>query len=186
VSEVANPRVLYSVEEYLGLVARGLLDPDDRVELLEGVVTSMSPQSPRHASAIRRAARELQRPFGDRALVTDQSPYLAASSVPEPDVAVVPGTAEDYDRRHPDRALLVVEVADSSLAQDRLTKSAIYAVAGVPEYWIVNLLDDVVEVLRDPAEGVFASRRVTGPGDVLSPLSAPDATVEVSALLPPR
>lgn len=185
-SEVASPRVVFSVEEYLGLVDRGLLDPDDRVELLEGVVTSMSPQSPRHASAIRRAVRELQRAFHNRALVTDQSPYLAASSVPEPDVAVVPGTPEDYDRRHPDRALLLVEVADSSLAQDRLTKSAIYAAAGVPEYWIVNLLDDVVEVLSDPAGGVFTSRRVTRPGELLTPLSAPDAAIQVTALLPPR
>lgn len=177
---------MITVPEYFGLVDRGLLEPDARVELLEGVVTSMSPQSPRHASAIRRALRELQRAFGEQALVTDQSPFLAASSVPEPDVAVVPGTPEDYDHRHPDQALLLIEVADSSLAQDRLTKAAIYAAAGVPEYWIVNLLDDVVEVLGEPIAGVFTSRRVAGPGEVLAPLSAPDAAVEVSALLPPR
>lgn len=183
---MAPSRAVITVPEYFGLIERGLLEPDARVELLEGVVASMSPQSPRHASAIRRALRELQRAFGEQALVTVQSPYLAASSVLEPDVAVVPGTAGTYNYRHPDQALLLVEVADSSFAQDRLTRAAIYAAAGVPEYWILNLLDDVVEVRRKPVAGVFTSRRVAGPREVLAPLSAPDAAVEVSALLPPR
>src|SRR5207249_5011895 len=111
-----------------GLVNEGALQPDDRVELLEGVVVSMAPQSPEHASATSRIDRTLREAVGRRAVIRVQCPLLAGRySIPEPDIAVVPGKEADYDHEHPREALLAVEVADSSLAQDRLTKSRIYA-----------------------------------------------------------
>jgi len=79
--------------------------------------------------------------------------------VPKPDTAVVGGRIADYDRAHPTTALLVVEVADSSLKQDRPTKRTIYAAAGIPEYWIVNLPDDCVEIRRDRARGATLRER---------------------------
>src|SRR5213594_4128821 len=94
----------FTVERFFALVDEGMLQPDDRVELLEGVIVAMAPSNAPHASATSR----------------------------------VPGTHEAYDDAHPRTALLVVEVADSSLAQERITKAAMYAAAAIPEYWIVN------------------------------------------------
>lgn len=109
---------------------------------------------------------------------------LGGASVPEPDLAVVPGWPEDFDERHPDRAVLVIEVAATSLPQDRLTKQALYPVAGIPEYWIVNLLDRVVEVLRTPSGRAYASHEMARPGARISPLAAEHGRIEVAALLP--
>jgi Uma2 family endonuclease len=126
---------------------------------------------------------------GARACVRPQCCFLASPwSVPEPDVAVVPGTLADYDAEHPREALLVVEVADSSLPQDRISKARIYAAAGVPEYWIVNLREGVVEVLREPdvAAARYRASRVAQPGDRLALAAVPGASVAVSDLLPGR
>ena len=179
----------YTSEQYFGLAERGVLRPDDRVELLEGVVVAMAPHTPRHASAIRRIDGALRKAAGERAVVSIQLPYLAGPhSVPVPDVAVLPGEAADYDTVHPASALLLVEVADSSLAQDRLTKAGIYAAAGVPEYWIVNLADDVVEVLRAPdvAGRRYAEQRVAGRGERIAMAAMDDTVVAVDDLLPGR
>jgi Uma2 family endonuclease len=109
-------------------------------------------------------------------------------SVPEPDVAVVPGRHTDYVRAHPTTALLVVEVSDSSLAQDRLTKTAIYATAGVPEYWIVNLRDDVVEVHRapDPSTRRYAERRVVARTERIELVAVPGVSIAAGEIIPPH
>src|SRR2546426_8305521 len=144
----------YTKERYFRLVVEGVLQPDDRVELLEGVVVAMAPQNPRHAVAGDLVADALRRAVGERGAVRVQRSFVAGRySVPEPAVAVVPGRLRDYGRSRPTAALLVVEVADSSLAQDRITKAAIYAAAGIPEYWIVNLRNDHVEVFRGASCG---------------------------------
>jgi len=126
---------------------------------------------------------------GTRALVRQQFPLIAGLlSVPEPDVAVVPGRISDYLDRHPTVALLVVEVADSSIAQDRLTKSAIYAASGVPEYWVVDLGSDRVEVHRSPipAERRYAETSVALRGGRLELVALSGASVAVDDLLPSR
>jgi len=141
----------WTVEQYLRLVDQGVLGPDDKVELLEGVIVAVPPSNARHASGIVRLSHALFGAVGDRAVVRIQLGFMAGVySLPEPDAAVIPGAIEDYDREHPRAALLVAEVSDSSLKQDRLTKGAIYAAAGIPEYWIVNLRDDCVEAYRGP------------------------------------
>ena len=181
----APPR--WTAERYLALVDEGVLGPDDKVELLEGVIVSMAPQNVSHAAGVFRAQRALERAVGDRALVRGQLPLvLGKHSVPEPDVAVVAGSVPDYDRRHPTTALLVVEVADSSLEQDSLTKGAIYAAAGIPEYWIVNLPDDCVEVRRRPkaSERRFASITVARRGDTLEAAALAGVRIAVDDLLP--
>ena len=119
-----------------------MLEPDDRVELLDGVVVSAASPSPQGASAAARATHTLTASIGRRAVVRPRLPLImGAYSVPEPDVAVVPGRLDDYDHDHPRSALLVVEVSDSSLKMDRLTKAMVYAAAGVPEYWIGRHVD---------------------------------------------
>jgi Uma2 family endonuclease len=181
------PTGRFTAERYLRLVDDGVLGPDDRVELLCGVVVAMAAQNSPHASGVARATGALFHAVADRAVVRTQLSFVASEdSVPEPDVAVVPGRYEDYDRAHPRTALLVVEVADTSLAQDRLTKAAIYAGASVPEYWIVDVRGQHVEVHRDPdAEGRrYRTRTLARRGDRLALTALPSAAVAVHDLLP--
>jgi len=179
----------FTTERFFRLVSEGALSPDDRVELLEGVVVAMAPQNPGHAVAGDLVAEALRRAVGSRAAVRVQRPFIAGRhSVPEPDVAVVPGRVQDYAKSHPTTALLIVEVAEWSLPQDRLTKAAIYAGTSVPEYWIVNLRDDQVEVLRTPDRRawLYRDRRIVRSGERLEIASLPGATVAVAELLPDR
>jgi Uma2 family endonuclease len=183
----AEPR--YTAERYLALVEAGVLGPDDRVELLEGVIVAMTPQNPPHAAAIRRIDDALRDAIGKRAVVSVQLPLVVGGySVPEPDVAVLPGQQSDYDRAHPTTALLVVEVADTSLLQDRLTKAAIYAAAGIPEYWLVNLRDDCIEAFRapEPTASRYGTTLVAKRGERLEIGALSGASVAVSDLLPGR
>ena len=177
----------YTVADYFDLVRRGVLAEDDRVELLDGVIVAEPPMDPPHATGIALAARAIGRAIGERATMRVQSPFIASPfSAPEPDVAVVSGAIEDYAHEHPSLALFVIEVSASSLQQDRLSKSRIYAGAGVPEFWIVNLRDACVEVFRAPDVGqrVYTERTVARRGDVLSVVAVPGAVVAVDDLLP--
>ena len=179
----------HTAQSYFGLLDAGILSENDRVELLEGVIVAMSPHNPRHAAAVSRAMDVFIAAVGTRAAVRVQlSLPLGSHSVPEPDLAVVPGRTADYDTVHPTTALLIVEVADSSLVQDRLTKAPIYAAAGVPEYWIVNLRDDRVEVFRtpDPVARTYTSERSAARGERLEPVELPGVSVAVEDLLPVR
>jgi len=178
-----------TARQYLRLIDEGVLGPDDRVELLEGVVVSMAPSGPRHAAAVTRLTKILVQAIGDRAVVRPQLTFVAGrKSVPEPDIAVLPGTLDDYDRVHPSEALLAIEASDSSLAQDRITKAVIYAAAGIPEYWIVNLRDDVIEVYQNPdrRRRLYRDRSRALPGDVVAPAAMPDVRIAVRDVLPRR
>jgi Uma2 family endonuclease len=178
-----------AVAEYLRLIEAGVLDADDRVELLGGVIVAMSPPGPPHATATMATTFTLSRVVGARAAIRTQLPLaLGPWSMPEPDVAVVAGSLHDYADAHPTHALLVIEVSDSSLSQDRLSKSRIYAAASIPEYWIVNLRERVVEVLCDPdaANAVYRTTRVRGAGDSIDVVALPGARVAVDDLLPRR
>jgi len=179
----------FTVEQYFGLVEAGLLAEDDWVELLEGVVVSMSPRTARHDAAVCRAHEALRTAVGNRGVVRVQCTLvLPPHRAPEPDVAVVLGTLGQYDTRHPTTALLVVEVADASLPQDRITKGRMYAAAGVPEYWILNLRDDQVEVHRapDPTAGVYRDVRSARAGDELAPALLPGVRIAVADVIPER
>ena len=177
----------WTAKQYLRLVDDGVLGPDDRVELLEGVIVSMAPQNVPHAAGVTRANQVLTLAVAGRAVVRPQLSLVAGKySVPEPDVAVVAGTLDDNDRAHPRAALLVVEVSDSSLKQDRLTKAPLYAAANLPDYWIVNLRDGVVEVRRDPdpQQRRYRSVAIRRRGDVIEPVELPGVRIAVDDLLP--
>jgi Uma2 family endonuclease len=139
--------------ELLGATEAGVFRPGARLELIGGeVLERMTPQKSPHATAVRKCERALARVFTSGADVRGQLPLaLGDYDEPEPDVAVVPGKIEDYRDEHPTSAYLVVEVSDSTLKFDRGPKASLYARAGIPEYWIVNLRDEVLEVHRDPA-----------------------------------
>lgn len=171
------------------MVAAGLLHEDEHVQLIEGEILQMTPQYPPHAATIQLLDRMLRPVFGVDADVRAQLPLaLSDDSEPEPDLAVVAGRARDYVREHPTTALLVVEVADSSLAFDRRRKGRIYAAAAIQEYWIVNLADRVLEVYRAPAAGAggfdYTERTTIDDRGRVSPLARPDASITVADLLP--
>jgi Uma2 family endonuclease len=183
----ARPAVGYSVERYFALAASGVLRDEDHVELLDGVIIAEPPPGPEHASATTQVDRVFRRLLGDEAVIRIQQPFLAGPfSAPEPDVAVVPGREQDYHHQHPHTAHLIVEVAATSLPQDRLSKSRTYAAAAVPEYWIVNLRDGWVEIHRDPdpARATYRSREIAGRGERIPLRLAASATVAVDDLLP--
>ncbi len=172
-------------EQYFALVDRGELCPDDRVELLEGVVVAMAPQEPPHANAIARITALLVRLIGDRAVVRVQCSFRAGRfNVPEPDFAVVPGPLERWEHVHPSEALLIVEVSDSSLPTDRLSKARIYAAAGVCQYLVVNLRGDRIETFAgaDPAHAQWAESRAASRGESIALAAFPGLSLAVDML----
>jgi len=169
----ARPRT-WTRLEYERLIEIGVFRAGEPVELLGGQLIVSEPQG---------SAQWLVRIQGPIALDDE--------SEPEPDIAAVPGRARDYSRAHPVRPVLVVEVADTSLAHDREHKGSLYARARVDDYWIVNLIERVLEVYRQPIPDSaapfgwrYASREVLGPQSSVAPLVVADARIVVSDLLP--
>jgi Uma2 family endonuclease len=176
--------------EYDRLIEQGFFDEDERIELLDGQLVVREPQGSRHVVAVDLIREALQHAFGKGYYVRGHSPVaLDDVSEPEPDVAVVHGRLRDYAGAHPASPVLVVEVADSSLGKDRVRKAALYARAGIADYWIVNLNDRVLEVYRDPARTAggrwkYRSVALLRPRARVSPLAAPRRRVRVADLLP--
>lgn len=196
-SSLSDPAVLaalehrhrLSVDDYHRMVGAGVFDEDERLELLEGVIVEMSPQRPRHARVIRRLCDPQFASPGPAFLVQAQLPLtLGVDSEPEPDVAILSKQdAEEADRNdtHPTRAALIFEVAADSLRKDRLAKGAIYAAANIPEYVIVNLTQNCLEVHRDPdptARRYRTSSTLSG-GDRFQSVLVPDFAFAVADLL---
>jgi Uma2 family endonuclease len=168
--------------EYEAMVALGLFE-DERVELIEGTLVTMSPQGSAHAEVLTRLTRELLPRLLTRALVRVQSPLaLGDRSEPEPDLALVP--LGDYAAGHPSAAYLVVEVADSSLAKDAGVKAALYARAGIPEYWIVDLAARELIVHHGPRGAAWASVARLGAEASVAPEAFADVALSVGAIIP--
>jgi len=182
----------WTVREFRRLFEAEILAQDARVELVRGEIFEMSPMNPRHATSMRKIGRALLRAFGEGFVVSDQLPLeLGADTEVYPDFSVCAGDPDDFSDRHPNGALLVIEVSDSTIRFDRTQKAALYASAGILEYWIVDLKGRRVEVRRDPitseAEDGVHDYRVTTiylPGQTFSPLSNAEVTIAVAALLP--
>ena len=152
---------------------------------MRGEIVETTPQDCAHATAITLADRLLQRKLRDVFVVRTQLPLsLGPDSEPEPDIAVVEGDPRCYAETHPTAALLVLEVSESSLAYDRAEKAELYAVAGVPDYWILNLADRQLEVHRGPIGDRFGETRIYSASDSVRPLFAPVVSIAVSDLLP--
>ena len=178
--------------EYERLVDLGAFGPEDRIELVGGDLLVREPQGSPHMVAIGLVDDALRAAFGAGWHIRIQGPIaLDDESEPEPDVAIVSGSRRHYAASHPTQPVLLVEVADSSLASDREWKGSLYARARVPEYWIVNLVDRGLEVHRDPRPAVEAAfgwrytqiRRLSS-SETVTPLGAPEARIAVADLLP--
>jgi Uma2 family endonuclease len=163
-----------------------------RVELIEGEIMVLSPQKAEHWTTTDRITDLLRSDFGSGFHVRMQGPIdFGPISEPEPDVAVVAGSRAQYATHHPTTAVLIVEVSESSLDYDRTRKASLYARAGIADYWIVNLVNNQLEVRRDPHPDPsqpyghgYASLTTLVPPAVVSPLAAPQVSLAVADLLP--
>jgi Uma2 family endonuclease len=171
-------------EEYERRVEEGFFRPGERVELVDGVLYEMSPQNSPHADCTSLILYALFPLFSSDHIRVQMPLALGPDSEPEPDLAVVPGPPGCYGSSHPTSAALIVEVADSSVSHDRKRKASLYARAGVPEYWLMNLVEWHLEVFRDPVDGEYRSSKIFRPGYTVSPLSRPDAKIPVADLFP--
>jgi Uma2 family endonuclease len=173
-------------EEYERAVEAGAFE-GWKIELVEGVLVDMTPQTSRHAGLATKVSGILAEVDPGDHLFRQHSPLgVTGDSMPEPDIAVVPPDPEgdSYISAHPTTAVLVVEIADSSLRYDREVKARVYAEAGIPEYWIMNLRSWQLEVYREPAGSTYGSRTILSLSDEVSPLFAAGAVIPVAQLFP--
>ena len=179
-----SPRLL-NVDEYHRMIEAGIFDEDEHLELLEGVIVAMAPQSPAHAYCIRWLSRFLIRTLGDEYSVRPQLPLtLGERNEPEPDLTVVRADSDSRDR-HPGTAILAIEVSGDSLRKDRRVKAPVYARFGIAECWIVNLESRVVEVYSDPdaAKGAYRRTRTVTTSETLTSEALPELSFPVAELL---
>jgi Uma2 family endonuclease len=191
----ARPFV-FTRKEYYALGDNGFFRGgirDQRVQLIGGVILEETAvMNPPHATTIRKATKAMERIFGDGYDVRAQLPLaLGLTSEPEPDVAVVTGSFEDYATQHPTTALLVIEVSDTTIHEDTHDKASLYAVGGIADYWVIDLTTDRVLVYRNPQPKIgakfgadYASLSAHGRDDKLAPLAAPHARIVAGDLLP--
>lgn len=164
----------------------GVLPPDARVELLDGEIIDMSPIGPLHGGIVKRLNNLLSQAAKGRWLVAVQDPLrLDDQSEPEPDVMLLKRVADDYTSRHPspEDVFLLIEVSDTTLELDRNTKLPLYGRAGVPEVWILNLVEQTIEVYSEPHFTGYGTKHILRAGDQASPRAFPDAVVDVAGLL---
>jgi Uma2 family endonuclease len=177
---------LFTVDEYSRMAEAGILNEDDRVELIEGEIIEMSPIGHRHSGCVARAMRLFFEAFGRTTVVMSQSPLLLSDwTAPLPDIIVLRPRSDFYDTRTPNAAdvLLAVEVSDSSLQYDHDIKVPLFADAGTLEVWIEDLQQDLILVFRDPAGKAYKTTLTCHRGDSISPVAFPDKTFAVDDLL---
>ncbi len=182
--EVAPQRKRWTADEYVRFAEQGFL-PERGVELLDGDILIMSPESLPPFKATNRILRRLASVFGLERVVSQNTTHLTELDMPAPDVAVLAIPVDDMDALPTSSDLrLVVEVSLTSLGKDRDPKASLYARVGIPEYWIVNLRSREIEVHRDPApDGYREIRRIPEEGTIAPP-DAPDEAIPVGELLP--
>jgi Uma2 family endonuclease len=184
--EVAAARRLFTREEYHRMGEVGILTRSDRVELIRGEIIKMSPQGRRHRAFIDNLNHLLATSLTGRAIVSVQMPIvLADDTEPEPDVQILRRRTVPYKDREADAAdaLLLIEVAQTSLAYDRSTKLRLYAAAGIPEYWVVDCVAESIEVHRAPhADGYRDVARVADPTATVALQAFPDVALALSAI----
>ena len=176
----------FTVDEYHRMAEAGILREDDRVELLDGRIVEMRPIGPRHAGCVSALNRLLYQRLGTSVILGIQNPLvLGPRSAPEPDVAVLRPAPDFYREAHPrpGDVLLIVEVADASAEADRDVKIPLYAAAGIPEVWLVDLQAERIETYRSPTPHGYQSVRAFTRGESVSALAVPTGSIEVSEVV---
>ncbi|MCQ8103122.1 Uma2 family endonuclease [Methylomonas sp. SURF-2] len=185
-SAVFPQKHLTDIAEWHRMGEAGIFPPDSRLELIAGEILTMAPIGFNHAGHLRRLNTLLTFLTVNHAIVSIQSPIqLGDLSEPEPDLALLSPNADFYSNRHPkaEDVLLLVEISDSTLRFDREQKRRLYATHMIPEYWIVNLIDDCLEVYRQPQEGDYLDKSVLTKSDSLNLLTLPEIKITVADIL---
>lgn len=176
----------FTVDEYYRMAEAGILHEDDRVELIRGAIVEMSPIGSRHAGCVDGLSTQFHARLSGRAIIRVQGPVrLSSSSEPQPDVMLLRPRSDFYRTSHPGPAdvLLIVEVSDSSLEYDRGEKLSLYAEAGIPEVWIVDLEHERVEVYREPEAGRYRRQATFEKAAAMAPQAFPDVAIGADVIL---
>lgn len=188
ITQEIEPQIhLWSVDDYHQMIEAGVLDEDDRVELLEGKIVCMSPQRPFHASSVQRSSKLFFKLLGDRAEIRIQLPVILGNdSEPEPDLAIVKIDEHEYSYRHPEAKdiYLLIEVADWTISKDRKQKARIYGKNLVLEYWILDLQKRQVYLFRQPENGSYREELILNSEDTATMIAFPDVAIALTALFP--
>ena len=192
IPRAAPTRHRLSVDDFHRMAEAGILAPTDRVELIDGEIIDMSPIGALHAAIVDRIVRHLVRNLGDSSVVRCQNPLrLDDESEPEPDIAIVRARADGYmsELPGPGDVLLVIEVADTSLAWDLGVKVPLYARHGIPETWVIDAATRQTRVFRGPTNGRYEAESLVGPADALSSPGLPSESgvpisLSLATLLP--
>ena len=179
------PKKLFTVDEYYRMAEFGILDPDARLELLEGEIVEMSPVGVRHVACVNRATALFVKHFADRAVVSVQNPVqLSDYTEPQPDIVMLKPRPDYYAGKKIswEDAMLIIEVSDTTMRRDRY-KLSLYAKAGVSELWIEDLGRDTIFVFRDPGPWTYGTSLKFRRGDKISLLAFPDVSFRVEDLI---
>ena len=185
-TDVEVVRRRFTVDEYHQMARAGILNEDDRVELIRGEIVHKMVIGSRHAACVARLNELLVARLRGRAILWPQNPLtILPDSEPEPDIILLRHRADFYagELPGPDDVALLVEVADTSLRYDRHVKGPLYAEAGVQDYWIVDLTGGAVEVHREPVAGAFRLTERVARGGTLTPLAFPDTPLDAADVL---
>jgi Uma2 family endonuclease len=182
----APARYRFSVETYERMGQLGILDEDERVELIDGEIIQMSAMGDRHVRCVNRLTRRLVMALGEGAIVSIQNPIvLSAHDEPQPDVAVLQPSAEDHTGNpRPADVLFVVEVSDSTLRYDQTVKLPLYARSGIPEVWIADLAAGTITRYAAPEQGRYGHATSFRRGDTITSSVLSDLSLRVDDLLP--
>lgn len=175
----------FTVDEYHRLAELGVLHSDERVELLNGQIITMLPIGPFHGGSVKRLVNAFERLSRDRWITSVQDPVrLDEHDEPQPDLMLLRPDPNFYTERHPgpNDVYLLLEVSDSTLLLDRQDKLPVYARAGIPEVWIVNLPERLIEAYSVPVNGAYSHCRKVSAGETVAPAAFPDAVIDPALL----
>lgn len=179
---------LFTVKEYQQMAESGILNPEERVELLAGQILKMAAKETAHSAATTRTEKLLENRLGNQALVRVQEPVqLDDFSEPEPDIAVVRFDPLYYEDHHPNPSeiYLIIEVADTTLSKDCGIKARIYAQSGIADYWVLDVNNRQLHIFREPSENGYQSELILSDSRRVSPLAFPEFTIAVGEMLRP-
>ncbi len=177
---------LFTVAEYHKMIEAGIINEDDRVELLYGRIIEMSPKSAAHASVNEDVADVFKSKLKKKAVVRSQNPIILDDlSEPEPDIVIAKPPKSRYYKQHPSVSdvLLVMEIADTTLSKDRKTKGLAYSECGIPQYLLLNLKKKEIEDYRCPAKGGYENKRIYTAKESFSLVAFPNVLIKVCELL---
>lgn len=184
-----QPLRLFTVTEYHKMIETGIINEDDRVELLYGRIIKMSPKSAAHASVNEDVADVFKSRLKKKAVVRSQNPIILDNlSEPEPDIAIVKPPKSKYYNQHPTSSdvLLVMEIADTTLSKDRKTKGVAYSECGIPQYLLLNLKKREIGDYREPTKEGYRSKQIYTAKESFNLVSFPNVLIKVCDLLLPE